>query len=520
MAVNAIAPGILAEEAQRLGSALVHYSTDYVFDGAGTAAWREADPTRPLNAYGRSKLAGEAAIQATGVPHLILRTSWVHGAHGNNFIKTMLRLARERTRLQIVHDQVGAPTSARVIADVTSRILLAIGQRDPADFAALLRERGGLLHLACAGETSWYDFALQILRQARARGTPLAVEEVIPIASHEYQTAAVRPKNSRLDCSELFARFGIAVPDWKVGLQHTLDGFPGQAERATKLPVAARANLACHEEQSSPRVADLDVGVIYTHEHEWMPRLLSTLQPSGEGLNLRLILVDNHSSDGVAQWESYVPQTTVLRNSMRLGYARNLNRILQASRAPLVLLLNTDMEFDPPEQCLAKMVRFMRQHPDCGISGCRLYHLDGTYGYPARRFQTWRTIAGRRTPLAPFFGRAVDEYLYADRDETDVYQCDWLSGCFMLVRRQAYEQVGGLDCGFEKYFEDVDLCLRMARAGWRVMFNGATYCYHGEERASRKLFSRDAAVHLKSYYRWLRKWGWSPQKSLATRQVA
>ncbi len=520
MVVNGIAPGILAEEALRLGAALVHYSTDYVFDGSGTRAWRENDPTGPLNAYGRSKLAGEVAIRATGAAHLILRTSWVHGVRGVNFVKTMLRLAAERASLKVVDDQIGAPTSAQVVAEVTARILAQAA----ADFVGWLRERGGLLHLACAGETNWHQFAVEIFRRAQLRGALAAAPDVRPVPSSGYPTAARRPANSRLDCRRLAERFGIVPPDWKTALEQTLEGIlprPADQEQPTasvglsavhaSFPHRPQQAVAARMPATVTQVADLDIGVIYTHERDWMPRLLPTLARSGDDVSLRLILVDNVSQDGTRQWESLVARTTVLRNAQRLGYAPNLNRILETSTAPLVLLLNTDMEFDPAEQCLSKMVRFMRDHPDCGLSGCRLYHPDGTYGYPARRFQTLGVIAGRRTPLAPFFRQAVDRYRYLDQPHTKAFPCDWLSGCFLLIRRAAYEQVGQFDCRFTKYFEDVDMCLRMARAGWRVMFNGGTYCYHGEQRASRQVLSRDALLHLRSYYRWIRKWGLRPE---------
>lgn len=262
------------------------------------------------------------------------------------------------------------------------------------------------------------------------------------------------------------------------------------------------------------RDSELDVGVIYTHEREFLPRLLTTLQDSAAGLAVRLLLVDNASDDGTAPWERLVPHTTVLHNRERLGYAPNLNRILRSSRAPLILLLNTDMYFDPAEQCLVRMVRFMEQHPDCGVSACRLYHPDGRYAYPARRFQTLRTIVGRRAGLGGLLSRELDQHLYRDRSPHDVFDCDWLSGCFLMVRREAYEEVGDFDCGFAKYFEDVDFCLRMARAGWRVMFNGETCCYHWEQRASNRLMSRDALQHLRSYTRWLAKWGFDPGRTV------
>lgn len=257
---------------------------------------------------------------------------------------------------------------------------------------------------------------------------------------------------------------------------------------------------------------DVDIGIIYTHERHFMTPLVSSLAQSGQGIAMRLVLVDNASADGVDEWRHAFQKTLVVSNAERLGYAANLNRILEASLARYVLLLNTDMHFDPDEQCVAKMVRFMDKHPDCGVSGCQLYHPDGTYGFPARRFQTPATIAARRLGLGKLLGKTVDSYLYCEKPRETVFDCDWLSGCFLMVRRQALDEVGLLDVQFRKYFEDVDFCLRMARAGWRVMMNGETFGYHLEQRASQNLFSKDAFVHLQSYARWLAKWGLDPAR--------
>jgi dTDP-4-dehydrorhamnose reductase len=216
-AINGVAPGVLAEEAKRLKAALVHYSTDYVFDGSGQTPWREDDSTGPVNHYGASKLAGEQAIRAVGVPHLILRVSWVYGLHGANFVKTMLRLGQERPALKVVDDQIGAPTSARAIADVTSQIL-AQGARN---FAALLGERGGTVHFACQGATSWHGFATAIFEIARHHGRPLAVTSVTPIPTSDYPTPARRPLNSRMDCTRLAERFGLGAPNWRTALEQS-----------------------------------------------------------------------------------------------------------------------------------------------------------------------------------------------------------------------------------------------------------------------------------------------------------
>jgi N-acetylglucosaminyl-diphospho-decaprenol L-rhamnosyltransferase len=264
---------------------------------------------------------------------------------------------------------------------------------------------------------------------------------------------------------------------------------------------------------------DVDVGVIYTHERQFMPRLLGSLRESADGFRQRLILVDNASADGAAQWLADASQAIVLRNSRRLHYAANLNRVLEAASARYVLLLNTDMYFDPAEQCVAKMIRFMDQRPDCGIAGCRLYHADGRHAPSARRFQSPTIIAARRLGLKRLMRRTIDGYLYVDHAIDSAWQCDWLSGCFLMVRRAAIDDTGPFDAAFLKYFEDVDMCLRMARAGWRVMYNGQTYCHHLEQRASKRLFSADARTHLRSYLRWLQKWGFDPQRHLTLAPV-
>jgi dTDP-4-dehydrorhamnose reductase len=214
MQVNGIAPGVIAEEAARCGALVVHYSTDYVFDGSKDSSYREDDPTSPVSEYGRTKLAGEEAVRAAGVPHLIFRTSWVYAARGNNFLRTMLRLARERSELKIVDDQIGAPTWARFIAETTA-LALSAGP-GPA------RERSGTYHLTAAGSVSWCGFARAIFQAARAMRPELSVPDVVPIPSSQYPLPARRPLNSRLDTSKLRAAFGVAPPAWEALLQRCL----------------------------------------------------------------------------------------------------------------------------------------------------------------------------------------------------------------------------------------------------------------------------------------------------------
>lgn len=214
-AVNADSVAVLAEFAAARGSWLVHYSTDYVFDGASERPYREDDATAPLGVYGLTKRDGELAIARSGARHLIFRTCWVHGVHGANFARTMLRLARERDTLRVVADQVGAPTSAGLIADVTASALPWAMEDDRAS---------GLYHLAAAGETSWHGYARLVVEEALALGVSLAAtaERVVPIATADYPTAARRPANSRLDTAKLSRQFGLVMPDWREGVRRTV----------------------------------------------------------------------------------------------------------------------------------------------------------------------------------------------------------------------------------------------------------------------------------------------------------
>lgn len=260
---------------------------------------------------------------------------------------------------------------------------------------------------------------------------------------------------------------------------------------------------------------DLDIGVVYTHERQWMAQLLTTLADSVGRLRVRLILVDNASEDGAEQWQGYLADTLVLPNWRRQFYAANLNRVLQIASARYVLLLNTDVYFDPQQECLARMVAFMDAHPRCGIAGCRVLHPDGQDAYSARRFQTLPVILARRLGMGWLLRRTLDAYLYRDRSLSGSWECDWISGCFMLLRREVLQEVGNFDTRFVKYFEDVDYCLRVARAGWRVMYYGGTHCYHRESRASKRLLSADAWRHVRAYLYWLNQWGFSPSRGVS-----
>lgn len=217
--INGQAAGVLAEEASICGALLIHYSTDYVFDGSKTGAYLEGDQTNPLNVYGQSKLAGEQAIQASTADFLILRTTWVYAARGNNFVKSILRLAQEREELNIVADQIGAPTWARLIAESTAHILRQAQQeRQQGGF------KSGIYNLTSTGETSWHGFAEKIIELAKQQdGLPIKTQRVNPIPTSAYPLPATRPANSRLSTQRLQKHYQLALPSWETALQLCMD---------------------------------------------------------------------------------------------------------------------------------------------------------------------------------------------------------------------------------------------------------------------------------------------------------
>jgi len=214
-ALNAESPAVLAREAQRLGAWLMHYSTDYVFDGSGTTPWVEDSPTGPLSVYGATKLEGEEAIRASGCRHLILRTSWVYAARGGNFAKTMLKLAKERDRLTVIDDQIGSPTGADLLADITAHALRTALQRP---------EVAGTYHAVGDGETSWHGYAQHVIEFARARGETIKVarDAIAPVPTSAFPTPAKRPANSRMNTHKLRATFGLTLPSWQAGVDRML----------------------------------------------------------------------------------------------------------------------------------------------------------------------------------------------------------------------------------------------------------------------------------------------------------
>lgn len=215
--INATAPGIIGEEAAAIGALVVHYSTDYVFNGDDEGFYTEEHEPNPQGVYGQSKLLGEQSLQASGVRHLVFRTSWVVGAHGANFAKTMLRLAAERDELRVVADQVGAPTSANLIADVTAHAVRdAMGEKTTVT--------DGIYHLVAGGETNWHAYACYVIEAARRAGRPIRVapDAIRAIASTDYPTPAKRPANSRLSTHKLRTTFGLNLPHWQAGIDHVL----------------------------------------------------------------------------------------------------------------------------------------------------------------------------------------------------------------------------------------------------------------------------------------------------------
>ncbi len=214
--INALAPGVLAHEAAKLSALLVHYSTDYVFDGSGSRPWIEADTPSPLSVYGQTKLLGEQLIQVACPHHLIFRTSWVYAARGSNFAKTMLRLAQERERLTVIDDQFGAPTGADLLADVTAHAIRQV-LLHPAD--------AGLYHLVAGGETSWYGYAKHVIAHVERAHTAIEIvaKTVGPVPTSAFPTPAKRPHNSRLDTTKLKATFGLSLPKWQQGVERMLN---------------------------------------------------------------------------------------------------------------------------------------------------------------------------------------------------------------------------------------------------------------------------------------------------------
>jgi dTDP-4-dehydrorhamnose reductase len=224
-AINRDAPAIFAEEAKKIGAVMIHFSTDYVFDGTKQTPYTESDATNPLGVYGASKLAGEQAVAASGAVHLIFRTSWIYGATGKNFLLTVLRLARERDEMRIVADQHGAPTWAFDLAAMTAQLIAQVNAQASGSQSAveIIAANSGVYHACNAGETTWFGFAEAAIRMAQTRQPQQNFARLIPITTAEYPTPARRPQNSRLDCTKLVQRFGLALPAWESSLAQVME---------------------------------------------------------------------------------------------------------------------------------------------------------------------------------------------------------------------------------------------------------------------------------------------------------
>ncbi len=248
---------------------------------------------------------------------------------------------------------------------------------------------------------------------------------------------------------------------------------------------------------------DVSVTLVSTNERHYLDAMLPQLYRASDGVNIEVLLVDNACTDGSGDLGSVFPELKVICNDTRLRFSASHNRAIRQSRGRYLLCLNPDVLFERDTACIRKMVEFMDRRPECGVSGCRAHGGNGEFAYPARRFQTLKIVLARR--LERVFGseKTIDHYFYRDRKTTGTFEAEWLSGCFLFMRREALQQVGLFDSCYVKYFEDVDICRRIAAHGWRVLYYGQTQYTHLEQRASKALLSEDAWLHLQSWIRWL-----------------
>ena len=248
----------------------------------------------------------------------------------------------------------------------------------------------------------------------------------------------------------------------------------------------------------------ISVCIVATDVRHYIEDLIPTVYAGAQGLPIEVLLIDNASTDGVVELHGTRPALRVIRNTTRLGFSANHNIAIQAARGEYVLVLNPDVLCS--HDTLRATYDFMEGHRQCGVCGCAVYHPEGDFAHPARRFQTLPIILARRFPLARGNNRVIRKYFYQDRDVRQSFQCDWLSGCFLFFRRAALDQIGLFDMRFRKYFEDVDICRRVWKAGWQVWYFGGTSIIHMEQRASKRLLSKDAWLHVRSYAQWLAKY--------------
>ena len=249
---------------------------------------------------------------------------------------------------------------------------------------------------------------------------------------------------------------------------------------------------------------DLSISIISTNEKHFLDVLLPQIPDVALELDFEVILIDNASGDGTSELAKQFQFVKIIRNDTKQFFSFNHNMAIKKSSGKYILLLNPDICFDTSEPCLKKMFDFMESRPDCGISGSRVYNFDKKFAYPARRYQTLSIAVGRRIPIL-HSKRAIDKYLYKESDIQSSFEADWLSGCFLFIRKSMLDNTGLLDAGFEKYFEDVDICRRAHATGWKVLYYGGTFYYHLEQRASKRILSKDAIKHFNSWLRWKRK---------------
>jgi N-acetylglucosaminyl-diphospho-decaprenol L-rhamnosyltransferase len=247
---------------------------------------------------------------------------------------------------------------------------------------------------------------------------------------------------------------------------------------------------------------DVSVTLVSTDERKFLEPMLPQLYRSAKGVKMEVLLVDNACTDGTAELQGRFPDLKVIPNTRRLGFSANHNLAMRRSRGRYILCLNPDVLFDENAQTVAEMAAFMDAHPACGVSGCKALNAEKQLIFPARRFQTLRIVLARRAGGLFASKRVLDRYFYREHSMDDTFEADWLQGCFLFMRREALAEVGLFDELYFKYFEDVDLCRRMAARGWKVMYYGGARFYHLEQRSSTKLFSRYAWLHLKSWIRW------------------
>jgi N-acetylglucosaminyl-diphospho-decaprenol L-rhamnosyltransferase len=253
---------------------------------------------------------------------------------------------------------------------------------------------------------------------------------------------------------------------------------------------------------------DLTISIVSTNERHHLDLLLPQLFKVTQGIEKEIVIVDNYSDDGTADLTQAYPSIQLIKQKTRRYFSFNHNEVIRSAKSRYILLLNPDILFNEKEPCITRMVQFMDDNPDCGLAGCRVYNDDKQFAYPARRYPKLAIVLSRRIPWLYYSKKQMDRYLFKEKSIYGIYESDWLSGCFLMIRKEALEQTGLLDEKYLKYFEDVDICKRMHCFGWKVLYNGETYYIHLEKRSSKKIISRDALMHIISWFRWIFRQGY------------